>query len=76
MPTFTLPSSHEQPEQSRTLIEKLDGRSVLYQMAHRVFRWQASDLAEILLFVLDLNLDAPKICVVDTEFYQTEERPR
>jgi hypothetical protein len=55
---------------SRTLTEKLDGRSVLYKMAHQDFRWQTSDLAEILLAILNPNLDAPKIYAVDTEFHQ------
>jgi hypothetical protein len=55
---------------SRSLIEKLDGPSILYEMFHRLFKWQTSELSEILPAILDPHPNAPKVYAVDTEFYQ------
>jgi hypothetical protein len=43
---FTFGRASRLVKMSRTLIEKLDGRSILYKMAHQVFMWQTSDLVD------------------------------
>lgn len=57
---------------SRSLIEKLDGPSILHEMVHRLFKWQTSELSEILPAILDPHPNAPKVYAVDTEFYQSK----
>ncbi|RDL33841.1 uncharacterized protein BP5553_08209 [Venustampulla echinocandica] len=69
--SFNFESAGVQTKISRTLIERLDGRSVLHKMAIKLLRG-SSGLAEILLPISDPNPDAPRVFVVDTEFYQPE----
>ena len=55
---------------SRSLIEKLDGPIILHEMVDRLFKWQTSELSEILPAILGPHPNAPKVYAVDTEFYQ------
>lgn len=57
------------PKMSKSLIGNLDGLRLQHEMAHRNFRCQNSDLAEILLAITDQNPNAPSLYALDTEFY-------
>lgn len=55
---------------SKSLFNNFDGPKVLTDTANRIFEWRTSDLAEILLAVLNLDPKGLKVYTVNTEFYR------